>query len=121
MSMEKFKKIHQLPDIQHFHLKEKNVSMDYTQLIHWSGAPDRKISVWPDNWTGLIEAGYRPEDRSLASTLSDEGLFTELGNEDYEKRNRLLQQSGEKLFSLRHILMNFDSAIISFFRCTHFF
>ena len=72
------------------------------------GAPDRKISVRPDNRTGLIEAGYR-KDRTLSSFVSDEGLFSELGDEDYEKRSRLLPQSGEKLFSLRHNLMNFDS------------
>ena len=30
------------------------------------GAPDRKISVRPDNRTGLIEAGYRP-DRTLSA------------------------------------------------------
>ena len=78
-------------------------------LLHLiRGAPDRKFSVRPDNRTGLIEAGFRP-DRTLSSIVSDEGLFSELGNEDYEKRTRPLPQSGEKLFSLRHNLMNFDS------------
>ena len=72
------------------------------------GAPDRKISVRPDNRTELIEAGYRP-DRTLSSLVSDGGLFSKLGNEDYEKRSRLLPQSGEKLFSLHHNLMKFDS------------
>ena len=61
------------------------------------GAPGRTISVRPDNRTGLIEAGYRP-DRTLSSILSDGGLFSELGNKHYEKRSRLLPQSGEKLF-----------------------
>ena len=60
--------------------------------------------------TGLIEAGYRP-DRTLSSIVSDEGLFSELGNEDYDKRTRLLPQSGEKLFPRLHNLMNFDSQI----------
>ena len=55
--------------------------------------------------TGLIEAGYRP-DRTLSSIISNEGLFGELGNEDYEKRSRFLPQSGEK---------------IHFFRCTYTF
>ena len=72
------------------------------------GAPDRKISVRPDNRTGLIEAGCRP-DRTLSSIVSYEGLFSEFGNDHYENRSRLLPQSGEKLFSLRHNLMNFDS------------
>ena len=48
------------------------------------GAPDRKISVQPDNRTGLIEAGYRPG-RTLASIVTDEGLFSELGYEDNKK------------------------------------
>ena len=78
-------------------------------LVENRGASDMKISVRPDNRTGLIEAGYRP-DRTLSSiVISDEGLFSELGNEDYEKRRRLLPQSGEKIFSLRHNSMNFDS------------
>ena len=77
-------------------------------LLLTRGAPDRNISVRPDNRTGLIEAGYRP-DRTLSSIVSDEGLFSQLGNEDYKKRSRLLPQSGEKLFSLRHNLLNFDS------------
>ena len=68
---------------------------------------DRKFSVRQDNRTGLTEAGYRP-DRTLSPIVSDEGVFPELGNEDYEKRSRFLPQSGEKLFSLRHNLMNFD-------------
>ena len=62
----------------------------------------------PSDRAGLIEAGYRP-DRTLSSIVSDEGLFLEMGNEDYEKRTRPLPQNGEKLFSLRHNLMNFDS------------
>ena len=61
------------------------------------GAPDRKIFVRPDNRTGLMEAGYRP-DRTLSSIVSNEGLFPELGNTDYEKRSWLLPLSGEKLF-----------------------
>ena len=72
------------------------------------GAPERKIFLRPDNRTGLIEAGYRP-DRTLSSIVSDEGLFSELGNEDYEKRSMLLPRSGDKLFALRHNLMNFNS------------
>ena len=71
-------------------------------------ALDRKFSALSDFLTGLIEAGYRP-DRTLSSIVSDEGLFPEWGNKDYEKRSRLLPQSGEKLFSLRHNLVNFDS------------
>ena len=66
------------------------------KCIRSRGAPDR------------IEVGYRP-DRALSSIVSDEGLFSELGNEDYETRSRLLPQSGEKLFYLRHNLINFDS------------
>ena len=31
---------------------------------------------WPDNRTGLFEAGYRV-DRTLSSIVSDEGLFSE--------------------------------------------
>ena len=46
---------------------------------------------------------------TLASIVTDEGLFLELGYEDYEKRSKLLPQSGEKLVSLRHNLMNYDS------------
>ena len=38
--------------------------------------------------TGLIEAGYR----TLSLIVSDEVLFSELGNEDYEKRRKLLPQ-----------------------------
>ena len=72
------------------------------------GAPDRKISVRPDNRTGLIEAGYRP-DRILSSIVSDEGLFSELGNEDYEKRTGLLSQRSEKTFYRLLNLMNFVS------------
>ena len=67
-----------------------------------------RTGKFPSGRTGLIEAGYRP-DRTLYSIVSDEGLFSESGNENYEKRSRLLPQSGEKLFSLRHNLMNFDS------------
>ena len=77
-------------------------------MVMSRGAPDRKIFVRPDNRTGLIEAGYRP-DRTLSSIVSDEGLFSQLGNENYEKRSRFLPKSGEKLFSLRHNSMNFDS------------
>ena len=62
--------------------------------LHWEyirGAPDRKISVRPDNRTGLIEAGYWPDRPGLRKTKQ---AFTT------ERRN---------LFSLRHNLMNFDS------------
>ena len=76
-----------------------------------------RTGKFPSGRTGLIEAGYRP-DRTLSSIVSDEGLFSELGNEDYEKRSRLSSQSGEKLFSLRHNLMNFDS---QFSMHIHFF
>ena len=62
---------------------------------------------FPSGRTGLIEAGYRPN-RTLSPIVSDEGLFSELSNEDYKKRSRFLPQSGEKLFSFRHNLMNFD-------------
>ena len=67
-----------------------------------------KITVRPDNRTGLIEARYWP-DRTLASIVTDGGLFSELGYADYEKRSRLLPLSGEKLFPLRQNLMNSDS------------
>ena len=84
----------------------------FNSLSNWvlynRGAPGRKISVRPDNRTGLIEAGYRP-DWTLFSIVSYEGLFSELGNDHYEKRSRPLPQSGEKLYSLRHNLLNFDS------------
>ena len=62
----------------------------YSFIIEFRGAPDRKISVRPDNRTGLIEARYRP-DRALSSIVSDEGLFSELGNEDYEKLRKTKQ------------------------------
>ena len=42
--------------------------------------PDMKISVRPDNRTGLIEAGYRP-DETLSWTISDDRLFLDLGKE----------------------------------------
>ena len=76
--------------------------------LNCRGAPDRKISVRPGNRTGLIEAGDRPN-RTLSLIVSDEGLFSELGNEDYEK-----------LFP-RHNFMNFDSGTNSIFRCTYTF
>ena len=78
------------------------------RLVSIRGAPDRKISVRPDNRTGLIEAGY-PPDRTLSSIISDKGLFSELGNDDYEKRTRLLPQSSEKPFYRLLNLMNFVS------------
>ena len=56
-----------------------------------------RTESFPSGRTGLIEAGYRP-DRTLSSLVSDGRLFSELGNEHYEKRSRLLPQSGEKLF-----------------------
>ena len=77
--------------------------MEYT-----TGPPDRKISVRPDNRAGLIVAGYRP-DRTLSSIVGYEKLFSELGNDDYEKRRRRLLQSDKKLNSFRHNLINFDS------------
>ena len=52
----------------------------------------------PSGRTGLTEAGYLP-DRTLSLIVNNEVLFSELGNEDYEKRSRLFPQSGEKLFS----------------------
>ena len=52
-------------------------------MLKSRGAPDRKIFVRPDNRAGLTESGYRP-DRTLYSIVSDEGLFSELGNQDYK-------------------------------------
>ena len=74
----------------------------------WSSLEVHRSGKFPSGRTGRIETGYRP-DRTLSSIVSDEGLFSELGNENYEKRSSLLPQSGEKLFSLHHNLMNFHS------------
>ena len=46
----------------------------YVAYVSIRGAPDRKISVRPDNRTGLIEGGYRP-DRTLYSTYALTNCF----------------------------------------------
>ena len=53
------------------------------------GAPTGKFPVRPNNRTELIEAGYR-SDLTLFSTVSNENLFSELGNEYDEKQSKCL-------------------------------
>ena len=61
------------------------------------GAPDRKVSVRPENRTRLIKAGYRPDRTSwLLSTISDDRLFLELDREYDEKQSKRSFQNNMK-------------------------
>ena len=53
-----------------------------------------------------MKAGYRP-DRTLSSIVSDERLFSDLGNRDYEQEPHVLQRSRERIKLFKNKLRTF--------------